>query len=191
MTDERPIVPKVRKGHDDTALSREEFSRRFRARFDDPAFDPLRAEVERLENVAWDGYTHSRKSPRTRKAGTGFADPTYDLSTEWLRTHEAIQSAAKSQRDPATKRRVLLICGSSRSDLTCPGEMSKTFRLTQLACQSLEIAAVEVDVLDLNRLASEYGRRILPCKGCVSTAMPLCHWPCSCYPNHGLGQVDD
>ena len=21
--------------------------------------------------------------------------------------------------------------------------------------------------------------------------MPLCHWPCSCYPNHALGQVDD
>jgi multimeric flavodoxin WrbA len=25
----------------------------------------------------------------------------------------------------------------------------------------------------------------------VSTAMPLCHWPCSCYPNHALGQVGD
>ena len=21
--------------------------------------------------------------------------------------------------------------------------------------------------------------------------MPLCHWPCSCYPNHSLGQIDD
>jgi multimeric flavodoxin WrbA len=21
--------------------------------------------------------------------------------------------------------------------------------------------------------------------------MPLCHWPCSCYPNHELGQVND
>jgi multimeric flavodoxin WrbA len=21
--------------------------------------------------------------------------------------------------------------------------------------------------------------------------MPLCHWPCSCYPNHALGQSDD
>jgi multimeric flavodoxin WrbA len=21
--------------------------------------------------------------------------------------------------------------------------------------------------------------------------MPLCHWPCSCYPNHALGQVSD
>jgi multimeric flavodoxin WrbA len=46
-------------------------------------------------------------------------------------------------------------------------------------------------VLDLSHLASEYGRVIYPCKACVSTAMPLCHWPCSCYPNHALGQVRD
>jgi multimeric flavodoxin WrbA len=48
-----------------------------------------------------------------------------------------------------------------------------------------------VDLLDLSRLASEYGRIIYPCKACVSTAMPLCHWPCSCYPNHAMGQVND
>jgi multimeric flavodoxin WrbA len=49
----------------------------------------------------------------------------------------------------------------------------------------------ETEVLDLSRLASEYGRVIYPCKSCVSTAMPLCHWPCSCYPNHAIGQVND
>ena len=49
----------------------------------------------------------------------------------------------------------------------------------------------EVERLDLNRLTSEFGRQIHPCKACVSTAMPLCHWPCSCYPNHSLGQVND
>ncbi len=182
---------KVRKGQGDTKLSREEFGKRFRARFYDPAFDSLGAEIERLENAAWDGYTNSRKSPRTRKAGAQFADPSYDLSVEWLAARDAIQNAERIQRDPATPRKVLLICGSSRSDETCPGEMSKTFRLTQLARQTLDSAGIEVDVLDLSRLASEYGRRILPCKGCVSTAMPLCHWPCSCYPNHSLGQVDD
>jgi len=48
-----------------------------------------------------------------------------------------------------------------------------------------------VDILDLSRLVSEYGRQIHPCKSCVSTAMPLCHWPCSCYPNYSLGQTDD
>lgn len=35
------------------------------------------------------------------------------------------------------------------------------------------------------------GRQIHPCKSCVSTAMPLCHWPCSCYPNYSLEQTDD
>ena len=50
---------------------------------------------------------------------------------------------------------------------------------------------IKVDILDLSRLASEYGRKIHPCKACFSTAAPLCHWPCSCYPNHGLGQTQD
>ena len=48
-----------------------------------------------------------------------------------------------------------------------------------------------VDILDLSRLTSEFGKTIHPCKSCVSTAMPLCHWPCSCYPNYSLGQTDD
>lgn len=55
----------------------------------------------------------------------------------------------------------------------------------------MERGAFDVDVLDLSRLTSEYGRVILPCKACVSTAMSLCHWPCSCYPNHAMGQVND
>lgn len=183
--------PIVRKGQGDPTLSREEFGKRFRARFYDPAFDSLQAEIEKLESAAWDGYSHSRKSPRTRKAGPEFADPSYDLALEWLATRDAIREAERIQRDPGTKRRVLLICGSSRSDNTCPGEMSKTFRLVQLAQTALARDDIEVDVLDLSRLASEYDRRILPCKACVSTAMPLCHWPCSCYPNHSLGQIND
>ena len=48
-----------------------------------------------------------------------------------------------------------------------------------------------VRVLDLSRLASEYGRNIHPCKACFSTAAALCHWPCSCYPNYSLGQTQD
>jgi multimeric flavodoxin WrbA len=51
--------------------------------------------------------------------------------------------------------------------------------------------AIEADLLDLSLLTSDYGRRIFPCKGCLSTAMPLCHWPCSCYPNHSTNQVGD
>jgi multimeric flavodoxin WrbA len=50
---------------------------------------------------------------------------------------------------------------------------------------------IEIEFLDLSRTISEFGRTIHPCKTCVSTAMPLCHWPCSCYPNHSLGQIHD
>jgi multimeric flavodoxin WrbA len=70
--------------------------------------------------------------------------------------------------------------------------VSKTWRLARLAQRTIERhARCEVDLLDLSLLSSEYGRVIFPCKACVSTAQPLCHWPCSCYPNHALGQTQD
>src|SRR5262245_52984813 len=77
-------APRVRKGQDGSRLDREQFAARFREHFYDPAFDSLQPEIERLLAVAWDGYENSRKSPRTRKAGQGFADPNYDLSVEWI-----------------------------------------------------------------------------------------------------------
>jgi multimeric flavodoxin WrbA len=182
----------VRKGQGSVELDRDTFRRRFEARFVDPAFEGLRAEVGRLEEVAWEAYRDSRKAPRTRAAGREFADPTYELSVEWLADRAAIADAARRHADPASPSRVLVVCGSDRSDQTCPGEMSKTFRLAGMACDVVRASqGFEIDLLDLSHLASEYGRVIYPCKGCVSTAMPLCHWPCSCYPNHALGQVND
>jgi hypothetical protein len=84
----------------------------------------------------------------------------------------------------------LLVCGSARNDGTCPGENSKAWRLTELARKVVQAAGMEANVLGLSLVTSEYGRTIHPCKGCASTAMPWCHWPCSCYPNHALGQSD-
>jgi multimeric flavodoxin WrbA len=184
-------IPEPRKGQDDVRLTREEFTRRFRQSFYDPAFDRLQQEIERLAAAAWDGYEHSRKSPRTRKAGAAFSDPDYELSVEWLATREAIEAAARRQLDPASASRVLLISGAARNDQTCPGEMPKSYRLMRLAETVLQAERIDVDCLDLSQLNGQYGRRILPCKACVSTSMPLCHWPCSCYPNHSLGQVND
>ena len=60
----------------------------------------------------------------------------------------------------------------------------------QARCRN-PIGNVAVEILDLSRLASEYGRNIHPCKACFSTAPALCHWPCSCYPNYSLGQTQD
>jgi multimeric flavodoxin WrbA len=110
---------------------------------------------------------------------------------DWLATRQRIDQAQQRWSAPATPSRVLLICASARNDGTCPGEMSKTFRLLQIARETLEQAQLQTDVLDLSRLTSEYGLAIHPCKGCASTAMPLCHWPCSCYPNHALNQTND
>ncbi len=181
----------VRTGQGSTRLDQPTFAARFRQHFRDPRFDDAAAEIQRLTGIAWKNYEQGRKAPRTRKAGPGHADPDYDLSTDWIAAREAVVSAERRQRDPAAPARILGICASPRSDETCPGEMSKTFRLIQLAREIVESAGIEFDLLDLSHLTSEYGRVIYPCKSCVSTAMPLCHWPCSCYPNHALGQVDD
>ena len=186
-----PITPEVRKGQGSTHLSKEEFIRRLRERFYDPLFEPLATELQKIAEVAWTVYDEYHKSPRKQTAGPGFADPTFELPVEWLETRARIARAEREQRDSRSASRVLLICGSARSDETCPGEMSKTFRLVKAAQGALEAASIEVDLLDLSHLTSEYGRQILPCKACVSTAMPLCHWPCSCYPNHAMGQVND
>jgi multimeric flavodoxin WrbA len=183
--------PAVRKGQATELMSREEFGRRWRAQFLDPAYGAEAEAIDRLEAIAWDGYTQNRKAPVTRKAGPGYADPDYDLSTEWIEARERIDAAAARQRDPAAPSRVLVICSAPRNDGTCPGEMSKTYRFARMACEVLEAASIEADLLDLSLLASDPLLRIHPCKACVSTAMPLCHWPCSCYPNHAVRQTND
>lgn len=181
----------IRKGQAPPHLPRMEFNTRFRAPFKDPAFRAEDTSIDRLEEIAWQAYTEGRKAPFTQKAGPGYADPDYALSTEWIATRQRIEGAQARWAEPASPSRVLLVCGSARNDGTCPGEISKSFRLLEIARNTLELAAIQTDVLDLSLLTSEYGRHIHPCKGCVSTAMPLCHWPCSCYPNHALNQTND
>jgi len=188
----KPIpVIEIRTGQAPPALGRGEFGLRFRASYMDPAFRAEDTSIARLEEIAWQAYSEGRKAPFTQKAGPGYADPEYELSTEWIATKQRLEAAQLRWADPATRSRVLLICCSARNDGTCPGEMSKSFRLLGLAREQLEQAGIQADVLDLSLLTSDYGRAIHPCKGCASTAMPLCHWPCSCYPNHSLNQTND
>jgi multimeric flavodoxin WrbA len=184
--------PEVRRLEPYVPLSKEAFRERFMERFYDPAFDEVRSELERVFEKAWDGYRDYRKSPRTRPAGDGFADPSFPLSVEWLATRDRIRDAETQHRDSATPSRILLINGSTRSEHTCPGEISKTRRLVYAAREAIDGAGgFEVDFLDVSTLADEPHKVIHPCKACVSTSMPLCHWPCSCYPNHALGQTND
>jgi len=185
-------APEPRRGSPSPRLDETEFKQRYLSQFQDPRFGPLRAELDRVAEVAWGAYADERKSPNTRKAGPGFADPEYDLSLDWLAARDAIEAARIRHDDPSRPLRVLLVSGSSRSEHTCPHELSKSYRLTALAREVFDAAAdVETETLDLSRLAAEYGRHIHPCKACFSTSAALCHWPCSCYPNHSLGQTQD
>jgi len=184
-------MTKPRKGQAQDMMGREEFGQRFRHHYFGPSYDGMRDAIAQLEEIAWNNYIHEKKSPVTEQAGPGFADPAFKLSVEWRATRDRLIEAETRQKDAATRSRILLICGSDRNDGTCPGEMSKTWRLTQIAREALISFDIDIDVLDLSRMISDYDRHIHPCKGCVATAMPLCHWPCSCYPNHALHQVND
>ncbi len=184
-------MTEIRKGQAPAVLSRSAFHERFLESFMDPAFRAEDEAISRVEAIAWDAYQEGRKAPLTRKAGAAYADPTYELSVEWLKTKSRIEKAQTKWHNAKSKSRALIICGSARNDGTCPGEISKTFRMLKWAEEVLKREKIDTDVLDLSLLTSSYHLNIHPCKGCVSTAMPLCHWPCSCYPNHSLGQTSD
>jgi len=91
-TSTKRALPETRKGQGPEQLERAEFERRMRRHFADPVFERDEEALARLVADAWDGYANARKSPRTRKAGPRFADPDYDLSTDWL------EAATRSRR---------------------------------------------------------------------------------------------
>jgi len=132
------MTTKIRKGQAPAPLERAEFTVRFRESFVDPAYRAEDDAIGRLEAIAWDAYCDGRKAPITKKAGRGYADPDYDLSVEWVETKARIEQAQKSWADAKTKTRALVICGSPRNDGTCPGEISKTFRLAGLVGEELK-----------------------------------------------------
>jgi multimeric flavodoxin WrbA len=184
--------PRVVKGDQDFTLDRETFRKRWLQRAYDPAFESVSSELERVIDVAWSAYQKSKKSPRTQPAGPEFANPTFPLPVEWLDARRQMIEAQRRHDDAAAPSRILVVHGSARTDQTCPGEISKTYRLATISRDAIaKEPGFEVDFLDMSRLTAEANLVIYPCKACVSTAQPLCHWPCSCYPNHALGQVND
>jgi hypothetical protein len=132
MCKEGVMAELVRKGMPSVKLDRDEFERR-RDRFRDPAFSSLSAELDAIVAAAWDAYSRSRKAPVTRKAGFGFADPDYEIAADWFNAREAIDHAQQRHDNAGLKLRILVINGSSRSEHTCPGEMSKTWRMLEIA----------------------------------------------------------
>ena len=98
-------APEPRKGMPSPQLDQDEFRKRFLSTFQDPAFDPLKAELDKVAAVAWDGYDKGRKSPRTEKAGPGFADPDYDLAVDWIAAKEADRHRRRPNMTIQTSRR--------------------------------------------------------------------------------------
>jgi multimeric flavodoxin WrbA len=138
-------MTQIRTGQAPPSLTRAQFQERFQVRFHDPAFAVEREAIARLEAIAWGALQEGRKAPITRPAGRGFADPTCELSVQWLDTRKRLKAAQKRWSDSAAPSRVLLVCGSARNDGTCPGEVSKTWRLTQLARRVIARAGVQAD----------------------------------------------
>lgn len=125
--------PAVRRQTGYVPLTKAQFRERFFDRFYDPAFDEVRSELEKIFEKAWGGYIAYRKSPRQKPAGAGYADPAFPLPVEWLEARAGIDAAEKRQKDPKSPSRILIVNGSTRSEHSCPGEISKTRRLAQHA----------------------------------------------------------
>lgn len=128
-----------RSGQAPAKLNRSEFHEEFQKSFADPSFIPVKNALEDIEEVAWKNYHDGgHKAPLTEKAGPQYFDPDYELSIEWKKTSERLAQAELTQKNANTRSRVLLICSSARNDGSCPGEISKTWRLTLIAQEALQ-----------------------------------------------------
>ena len=129
--------PKPRKGQGSVKLTREEFERRLRERFYDPAFERVERRARATSSTSPGTRTTSTARARARGRPAP-ASPTRTTSCRWNGSTPARRSARRERRTttPTAPRRVLLICGAARHDQTCPGEMSKTFRLAQIAARA-------------------------------------------------------
>ena len=90
----------IRTGQAPALLERVAFSVRFRSAFLDPAFRAEDVSIARLEEIAWAAYIAGRKAPYTQKAGSGYADPDYELSSEWIAARQRIDDALRIGQPP-------------------------------------------------------------------------------------------
>ena len=151
-------------------LCEDEFKRRFRNQFQDPSFDRLTAELDRMTQAAWGVYEHSRKSPHTRKAGPGFADPDYDLALDWVAAAEALKAAARRHDDAAQSEPHLTDQSVITLGAHVSSEMSKSFRLAQIAREAFDAEQAAVSFLDLSRVAwrsTSWTSHLIPPTDCI------------------------
>ena len=142
--------PRVVKGMPSVELGREEFERRFRERHRDPLFDGVeessppcstpRGRLQRVPQGTADAQGRARvRRPELRAVG------------RLARRARRDRRGGRAPQDSTLPGRMLVINGSARSDQTCPGEMSKTYRLAKQAQTAIENEGCDVDFLDLSR----------------------------------------
>ena len=72
-----------RKGMPSPRLDEREFRRRFLDQFQDPAFDPLTAELDKMAAAAWDAYAHGRKAPPHSRRAMASIPPSATAASSW------------------------------------------------------------------------------------------------------------
>ena len=137
-----PCLPTVRKGQAPPPHPRETFRKIFFQNFYDPAFDPERAAIDRLEAIAWDAYQEAARRRARARPGPASPTPTTTCRSNGCETRERLQAAqARWQRAGHAVARAADLRLRPRNDGTCPGEISKTWRLTQIAREALRAEA--------------------------------------------------
>jgi polyphosphate kinase 2 (PPK2 family) len=69
--DSSPPLPKVRTGQTPTKLTKEEYLKRWRERFYDPAIASKRVELDAIAEIAWEAYDDARKSASDAQSRNG------------------------------------------------------------------------------------------------------------------------
>ena len=191
-TSEPDIEP--RRGMPDPRLSREEFRRALPAPIRRPGVRSRCAgRLDALEAVAWDAYTPAaRRRTRARPDAGSPIPTTICRSTGWRR-------APRSRRRSAARR-----SGGARAH---PDRQRLVAQRAHLPRRDVEELPAGRDRARGDRRARRHAARSSsstcrgsrPSTGATSIRArpasrprpPLCHWPCSCYPNHSLGQTQD
>ena len=182
----------VRKLTQYVPLTREEFRDRFAERFYDPAFDAGARRSKTSPPSPGRATTSTGRALAPARPGQGFEDPDFELPVEWLETRRRRDRREAPEGDPAVA-------------LADPHRLRGVPKRSDVPGGDVEDVPARLPGAPRGGEGARLrGRRprpeppglgvrpvIHPCKACVSTAMPLCHWPCSCYPNHAMGQVND
>jgi hypothetical protein len=98
--------PTLRKESSYAALTEEQFRGRFFSRFHDPAFEKVKGELERVFQVAWEGYIQYRRSPRLERAGDGFASASSGSTGS---TTAGCSARSVTCLQPSTKRSTIAV----------------------------------------------------------------------------------